>query len=239
MARRRTDPIPPDEDDAPPEPAVAMAAAAPEPAAPGEPGQRLIQASPKRIQSPRAAQELPEIARSVFVMVSTGARGKIDFVPVHEVPLLRRKIAAIEPAAEKPTILADWPGDHLPRTRGLTRVGVEAEITRLRALYVIDKPNGRDGEVLDLIAETYGTGQAMKRQLLQSMAQVHAGWLEISGSLGQDEAVSDEQVTELVGLADPDWDAATGGNGLLEYREFEPAGRGTVVTSDNTLALKA
>jgi hypothetical protein len=61
------------------------------------------------------------------------------------------------------------------------------------------------------------------------MRRLEAGYRQIQSSLGEDEAISDEQIEELARLADPDADLdglGLDGSGVGQYQEFEPAGRG-------------
>ena len=184
-----------------------------------------FQASPKRKAVAPELQNLPPIVHRVYAIVSTGEKGKIDIVALHELPLLRRKIALEGPGSPMPVALAEYP-PQLDRMRVLTVNDLREESKRLEEKYLIDKPGGQNGEQVNLLADFYGTGL---RGLLEAMRRLEAGFRQIQKSLGEDEAISDEQIEELARLADPDADLdglGLDGSGVSDYREFEPSGHG-------------
>jgi hypothetical protein len=184
-----------------------------------------FQASPKRKTVAPELQNLPTIVHRVYAIVSTGEKGKIDIVALHELPLLRRKIALEGPGSPMPVALAEYP-PHLDRMRALTVNDLRDEGKRLEEKYLIDKPGGQNGEQVNLLADFYGTGL---RGLRDAMRRLEAGYRQIQASIGEDEAISDEQIEELARLADPDADLdglGLDGSGGSAYSEFEPEGRG-------------
>jgi hypothetical protein len=218
--------------DTQPAPAAAIGSffAGEEPAAEAPAADRLpLQAQPAR-RRVTAAKDEPTVCASTYAIVSTGQRGKIDTIPLHEVPLLRRKIQLQEPAAETPKVLAEFP-EHLDRYRPKKMADLRAEHARLVERYTFDKPASNNGEQINLVADFYGSNLT---NLRNAMVRLEQGMRQIAGALKDDEALSDEQMEELVALAcDPDFDLNSGGEGQIEYQEFEPGlkGQGFVVPS--------
>lgn len=178
-----------------------------------------------------AGATLPVVASEIFAIVTTGYKGQIDIVPLHEVPLLRRKRQLQQPGGEVAKVLAEYP-EHLDRVRKLTAPQLRDTYARLKERYEFDKPGGKEGETVDLVAQFYGIGL---RNLQSTMRRLEAGYRQIMDSLAADEVMSDEQLEELVRFADPDFDIE-GGTGELAYEPFEPAGAGNVVTSDGRVS---
>lgn len=186
-----------------------------------------LHAQPMRRKVLATSQQLPTVCSALYAIVSTGARGKIDAIPLHEVPLLRRKIQLQEPAAETPRVLAEFP-EHLDRLRPKTLVQLREEYARLVERYSFDKPNSNNGEQVNLVADFYGGGLA---NLRTAMIRLEQGFRQITGDLGPEDQLSDEQMEELVAVADPDFDLGSGGTGEIPYEPFEPGvkGNGAVV----------
>lgn len=184
-----------------------------------------LQAQPARRRLPVAEQHLPVVCSSIYALVSTGARGKLDAIPLHEVPLLMRKLRLQEPAGETPRVMAEFP-EHRDRRKPLTMPQLRAEYARLVDRYSFDKPGSHNGETTNLVADFYGNGLGVLRS---SMLRLEAGLRQIRQDLGEDETISDEQMQELVKLADEEFDMDAGGTGEIDYQPFEPAGRGAVV----------
>lgn len=228
---KNDEPATPEVEAAQPEPS--MEQASPNAAVPPAAGLTL-HAQPQRRRVAPANANLPIIASVVFAIVSTGAKGKIDIVPLHEVPLLRRKIALQEPASETPKVLAEYPS-HLDRVRGKTMLDLRSEYARLIDRYKFEKPNGREGEEVNLVADFYGTGLG---QLRATMLRIEQGWKQIKAGVGEDQEPSDEQLEELVTLADPDFELSGGTGDGIEYQPYEPAGAGSVVGLGGDVILK-
>ena len=185
-----------------------------------------LQAQPRQRKMTESPRENPVLVSVVYAVVSTGSRGKVDMIGLHEIPLLRRKLRLQDPSSELPKIMAEWPEYHA-RTRPKTAADLRLEYDRLKGLYEFDKPNGREGETVNLLADVYGTNL---RQLLEAMKRIEKGWKQIEGDLQADQQISDEQMEELVTLADPDYFLAGDGNGESEaWQSFEPVGAGAVV----------
>jgi hypothetical protein len=185
-----------------------------------------FQAQPKRKTVAIEDQKLPTLVSRVYALVSTGEKGKIDIVALHELPLLRRKIALEAPGSPMPEAMAEYP-PHLDRLRALTVNDLREEHKRLGEKYLIDKPGGQNGEQVNLLTDFYGNGL---RGLRDAMLRLEAGYRQIQDSLGEDEAVSDEQIEELARLADPDADLdglGLDGSGGSAYSEFEPVRGGS------------
>jgi hypothetical protein len=190
-------------------------------------GDRLpLQAQPKQRKMQESPRNNPAVTSVVFAVVSTGARGKVDMVGLHEIPLLRRKLRMQDPSSELPKIMAEWP-EGLSRSRPKTAIDLRAEYERLKGLYEFDKPNGRDGETVNVLADIYGTNL---RQMVDAMRRIEQGWKQIESELQDDQQISDEQMEELVTLADPDYFLADNGSGEAQaWESFVPAGAGNVV----------
>ena len=171
-----------------------------------------------------AAVDLPKICASVYVLVSTGSKGKLDTLPLHEIPLLRRKILLQEPSSEVPKVLAEFP-EHLDRLRPKTAPELREEYQRLSDRYVFEKPNSNNGEMVNLLADFYGNGLAGMRS---AMLRLEQGYRQIKSALGPDEVISDDQMEELAAIADPDFDIGqAGGGGDIPYQQFEPGQKGS------------
>lgn len=190
-------------------------------------GRLPLHAQPVRRRIAPDKQDLPIVCSSTYALVSTGPRGKLDAIPLHEVPLLRRKLQLQEPAAETPRVLAEFP-EHLDRVRGKNLVQLREEYARLVERYSFDKPNSNNGEQVNLVADFYGSNLT---NLRTAMIRLEQGYQQIHADLGPEDQMSDEQMEELVALADPDFDLNSGGTGEIEYQPFEPgvAGNGAVV----------
>ena len=188
----------------------------------------VVQAEPRRQRRGPAEVQESIIARAIFVTVTTdvGSRGKMDMLALHEVPLLRRKIKLQEPGAGKPMATYEWPAT-VPRSRPLTARNLMEEMGRLRDRYIFEKPNGREGETVNLLADLYGNADA----LLHTIRKLEKGWLAIHASLAPGETVSDDQIEELLAHADME-SAMMESTGVIAYAEAEPFGAGAVIGAD-------
>ena len=162
----------------------------------------------------RPAADQP-VAAAVFATVTTsGPRGKLNLVALHEIPLLRRKLQL--QAGDSVELLGQWPA-HVDRIRARTAAALNDEYARLLGLYRFEKPDGREGEVTDLVMDLYGP--AHQGRLVAVMRRQEEAWRTLADELGLDGEPSAEQLEALVALAEPEADY--GGDGI----PYEPAPR--------------
>lgn len=144
-----------------------------------------------------AAPTGPVVARKVYIHAfSSGPRASLEAVPLHEIPLMKRKL---EVFGEHLTISADWP-DFVPHEREVTALGLREEHTRLREKYTF---KGNDGQQYDLVQDVYGP--AHQGRLVAVMRRQAKAWGEAVRAAGT-ESLPIEVLQELVQLADPEAD---------------------------------
>lgn len=197
-----------------------------------------LRAQPARRKVAIANVQLPVIAHKVYALVTTGLKGKIDHIPLHEIPLLRRKLFMQDGVSEKPLVLAEWQDIALERARPMTSIDVREEYKRLLGIYKFEKP-GSDGEEINVLAEFYGT---KIRELVDVMNRLYRGYKQLNRDLAANETLSDEQLEELVNLADPDFEYDFVNNDMSadipDFESFEPKGAGAVIQSNAKVLLK-
>lgn len=144
-----------------------------------------------------AAPQGPVVARKVFIHAfSSGPRASLEAVPLHEIPLMKRKL---EVFGELLTLSEDWP-DFVPHEREVTALGLREEHTRLREKYTF---KGNDGQQYDLVQDVYGP--AHQGRLVAVMRRQAKAWGEAVRAAGT-ESLPIDVLKELVQLADPEAD---------------------------------
>jgi hypothetical protein len=110
------------------------------------------------------------VSISVNVDIKIGDREFSACVPLHEIPLLKRKHAN-----GMVTIRPDWV-PALERTRRITEAALKEELDRLNHIYVIAVEKGK----VDLVGEVFGvTDSERLRGLHSSMRKLHDGWVAL------------------------------------------------------------
>lgn len=139
----------------------------------------------------------PKVATEVFVHAeSTGPTGAIEPFPLHEIPLLKRKL---EIQGSDMRLSSDWP-EFAPRERSITGAELKALYDRLRARYTF---KGNDEQVYDLVMDFYGP--LHQGRLLKVMRAQHAAWRKASAA-AHGEPLTIEALAELAELANPEAD---------------------------------
>lgn len=160
-----------------------------------EAAQPATDAAAVRKDERAAEEELPKVAHRVFINAFTsGQRASMDAFPVHEIPLLRRKVEAF---GETLTLGLDWP-EYVPRERGLTAPQMREEYTRLKDKYTF---LGNDGQPYDLVTDVYGS--QVQGRLFQVMRKQERAWRELSK---KGSPLTLEDWNDIVKIADPESD---------------------------------
>lgn len=168
-----------------------------------QPANFNLQSRPNRRRTESNGATLPIVTAKVYVLAAIKTRGgKINHFPLHEIPLLRRKVRMQMPGSSV-EVLAEWPDVPMPRERFLNAQQLRDEYDRLVGWYKFTRPGGRDSDEVNLVSDLYGNGLGGLRD---AMTRLYRGWKQIQSSLGVDEQLSDEQMDELVKLADPDFE---------------------------------
>lgn len=144
-----------------------------------------------------AAPPVP-VATKVFIhAVSSGPRGALAAVPLHEIPLLRRKLQAF---GESLTLVGEWPKNH-PRERPLMRADLEDEYKRLQEAYVFTPPDSSDK--VDLVADFFGPFQG-GRHLIEVLSLLNSEWQKLAAHcLDEERDPTSDEMADVLAAADP------------------------------------
>lgn len=148
-------------------------------------------------------EDAPIVVRKVFILVTSdnGNRSSLADVPLHEVPLLRKKVPGTGGSELK--VLGEWPPT-AERFRGLTAAQLRDEYETLRTRYTYDKPGGREGESVDLMMDFYGPFN--QRRLYDVMRRLEKAWREMMRDVADGDQPTPEQIEEVLALAQPEGD---------------------------------
>lgn len=139
----------------------------------------------------------PLVTSKVYIHAfSSGSCASLEAVPLHEVPLMRRKL---ETFGESLTVSTDWP-DFVPRERTVTAAQLREEHNRLQEKY---RFKGNDGQDYDLVQDLYGP--AHQGRLVAVMRKQAAAWKKAVQESGSDN-LDIETINDLVLIADPESD---------------------------------
>ena len=155
------------------------------------------------------------VARKVWLHVeSTAKLGGLAVIGLHEVPLLRRKLAN----DGEVRLIGEWP-EATPRRRDMRASDLLAEYNRLRIDYTYEDPNAAPGtnQVVDVVGDFYGP--PAQSRLVAVMRRLDEAFAALEAELG-DEHPTPSQLEELVALAGHESDFA--GDGI----PYEPATAG-------------
>lgn len=162
--------------------------------------------SPAPKATSRRPEDAPHVVRKVFILVHTtgGNRAALADVPLHEVPLLRKKIPAL--GGNELKVLGEWPAT-ADRIRGLNATQLREEYEVLRDRYTYDKPGGREGDQVDLMMDVYGP--LNQGRLVTVMRRLEKAWVEMERGLEDGKQPTEEQIEEILALAEPEHDFET------------------------------
>lgn len=163
-----------------------------EPKATSSPAPITRKAKADRVVDPGAP-----VATKVFIhVVSSGARGSLALIPLHEVPLLRRKLQAF---GESLQLLGEYP-EHLPRERPVMRAELQTEYDRLTSIYVFTPPDSNDP--VNLVVDLFGPFQG-GRYLVEAMNAVHEPWLSLEKHCtAEDRDPTPEELLDVISAID-------------------------------------
>lgn len=172
-------------------------------------------AAPKE-QAPRPSAarlpgESPVIARKVWIHVeSTAKLGGLAVVGLHEVPLMRKKLAV----DGEVRLIGEWP-EATPRRRDMRAADLSQEYNRLREVYTYEDPNAAPGanQLIDVVADLYGP--PAQSRLVAVLRRIDAGFAELEAKLG-DEIPTPAQLEDIVALTSHEADFSDG-------IDYEPA----------------
>lgn len=133
---------------------------------------------------------------------TSGERAALAVVPLHEMPLLRRKVTAL--GGNNVELVTEWP-DHVMRIQPVSLAQLNDEYARLVEVYTYDAPSGKaDGEQINLMMDFYGP--AHQGRLLAVMRRLEDAFRAKMEELGPGKLPSKEDLEEIVALAEPDHD---------------------------------
>jgi len=149
---------------------------------------------------PVVEQPVRHVAHSVFVVVnSTGKRGGQTDVPMHEVPLLRRKLKAL---GEDLNVIR-LSDEHI-RVRGETMESVQAIYGRLRGLYTFLPEGHKEGDEVDLVSSIYGNERDGLKSLAITMRALHRGYETLSSTLKRGKGPTVEDLDHVIHANGPE-----------------------------------
>lgn len=136
-------------------------------------------------------EQAPVIATAVFVEVATGGkRPGQDLVPLHEIPLLERKVRASNSSIESITLSSSHaPGRKNPTrpqalTRGLTLAEIEELFVRLNQRYTFLPEGAKEGDEINVVETVYGTGKDGVKALAITMRKLAAAFEPFMDEMG-------------------------------------------------------
>ncbi|MFW6340821.1 MAG: hypothetical protein ACOC0Q_08135 [Wenzhouxiangella sp.] len=172
-------------------------------------------AQPKKAQPKKESGTKPELSfmaagktgkvlvHKIWVTVVTdGDRPAMETLGLHEVVLARRKLQMHSCSLR---LMGEWP-EAVERLQPLGAADLTEEYARLQARYTYDRPDGREGETVDLVMDVYGP--AHQRRLLTVMRRIEEAWREMEATLEEDQEPPEEYLRAIADLADPDSDFA-------------------------------
>lgn len=130
-------------------------------------------------------------------VVTTGKMGCLTHCPLHEVPLMRRKLEAM---GQTCTIEQEWPKDR-PRERGISNAYLAEEYARLQARYRFKANSGAE---VDAMADIYGP--AHNGRLIAVIRKMHLAYVAAVRKAGGDVNLRAEDLEKIAQLAMPEGD---------------------------------
>lgn len=168
----------------------ASRAAAPAPAPEEDPS------PPEAVMEEGDEDQVDQPCKVLCHVSAVGERGAMKLYPLHEVPLMRRKLQA--EANQRIELETDWP-EGLARERQFRRGELYFEYHRLHDYYEVE---GERGQIRNLVDEVYGTFQA--GGLLAAVDAMYAKYLEVSQEK-DDTELTVEDLMRILAAGDPEF----------------------------------
>lgn len=150
-----------------------------------------------------APDTAPVVAIKIYCNAySTGPRGSLLAMPLHEIPLARRKVVLL---GQELKIDPSWPKGGLERAKGMTGADLANEYSRLREHYVFTMGDDQVNKY-DLVSELYG--QPHERRLIAIIRRMHAAYekLRVAHQDDGEKPWQEDEWEGLVALAEPEQD---------------------------------
>jgi hypothetical protein len=160
---------------------------------------KIKHSTPNHVARPVALDEddeepRREVACSIYVEVSTGGRrpGQ-EPVPLHEIPLLERKVRSMQASIEAICLSKVHAPERrresapVAHKRGHTLQEIEDLFAVLQRKYTFLPEGAKEGDEVHLVDSIYGTGKEGLKALAITMRRLDAGFESFMDSMGERE----------------------------------------------------